>query len=128
MLRKFIEYLMALLVVFVFLKLTGTEITWFWVLSPLWIPLLLALFSILAVVITLFLIFLCAKIGEKESKETRIYLVTTEIKENFIKRLLRYIGLNRKGNFTLQLARDYFKVGEILDSGLGNKVKIIKKL
>lgn len=66
MIRKFIEFIVTLFIVFILLKLTGTEITWLWVLSPLWIPLVLGLVSILAVGILLFLIFLCAKFGEQD--------------------------------------------------------------
>jgi len=127
-LRKFVEFSVTLFIVFTLLKLTGAEITWLWVFSPIWIPLVLGLFSVLAIVILLFLIFLSAKIGAKESQETGIYLVTTEVKENLIKRFLRHLGLNKRGNFRLQLENDFFKVGEILDSGGGNKIKIIKKL
>jgi len=64
MLRKFLEFIVTLIIVFTLLKLTGTEITWLWVFSPIWIPLVLGLFSILAVVILLFLIFLSAKLSK----------------------------------------------------------------
>lgn len=126
--ERVINFLVTVFAVFFFLKIFGEiQMDWLWVFSPLWIPLGLVFISVLGIIITLSLIFFCAKIGEKESQETGLYLVTTEVKENLIKRFLRWIGLNKRGNFRLRLGYSFFKVGEILDSG-GGKIRILRKL
>lgn len=50
------------------------------------------------------------------------YLVTTEVRENLFKQLLRWIGANKKGNFYIILTDDFYKKGDILNG----KIKILK--
>lgn len=67
--EKVSSFLVTVFAVFFFLKIFGEiQMDWLWVFSPLWIPSVLGLFSVLAVVITLSLIFLCAKLSENENK------------------------------------------------------------
>jgi len=54
------------------------------------------------------------------------YLVTTQIEENWFKRLGRRLGIWRKGNFEMLINFGEFKKGDILSSYEGNNVKILK--
>jgi len=57
------------------------------------------------------------------------YLVTTELNENRWRRFLRWLRLNKKGNFTVIFADPWFNKNEIIEVGVGGaKIKILKKL
>lgn len=121
-------YLTAVLLL-VFLKSIGAlNLNWFWTLSILWVPLGIFGTVFLALGLAFGLFWVLEKLFIKEEpKNTGLYLVTTEINENWFRRVLRKLGLNKRGNFRLRLSYHFYEKGEVLNTGNGS-VLILRQL
>lgn len=57
-----------------------------------------------------------------------VYLLTSEVNENIFMAFFRWIGLNKKGNFEMNIPWEGYKKGDILYFGGIEGYKILKKI